>query len=130
MELDVTHMVNGDDDMSLLSGSRAELGQDAGKITWGNSLEYAKDQPLLKTEEDREEARAWLKGFGAWDAEEIAVWSDTELNALVVQFIAGDIREMEGFDSEDEYRKASEKGQVSGRLGTSADGKWYFYLGE
>lgn len=37
MELDITHMITDADDMPMLSGSRAELGQDAGSITWNNS---------------------------------------------------------------------------------------------
>jgi hypothetical protein len=129
MELDVTHMVKDCDDMPNLSGSVAELGQDASKITWRNSIEYAKANPLLATEDARDEARAWLKDFGAWEAEEIAGWSDTELNALVVQFIAGDIREMEHYDSEDEFREACESGRASGRLYRGDNGRWYFYLG-
>lgn len=36
MEINITHMVDGADDMPLLSGSQAELGKDAGKITWAN----------------------------------------------------------------------------------------------
>lgn len=129
MELDVTHMLDDCDEMPFLSNSIAELGPDAGKITWDNSVEYAKRRPLLITEDDKFEARRWLRGFGAWDAEEIAAWSEDELNALVVQFIAGNIREMEHFDSEEEYFEAEREGHVSGGLSKGDDGRWYFYLG-
>lgn len=130
MELDVTHMVENADDMPELFGSVAELGQNAAKYTWNNAKAYAEDKPLLTNDDMRDNAREFLKGFGAWEAEEIAAWTDTELNALIVQFIAGDIREMEAFDSEEEYREASENGQVSGRLGKGDNGRWYFYVGD
>lgn len=130
MELDVTHMVEDSDAMPNLSGSIAELGKDAGKITWRNSLEYAKAHPLLADDNVRHEAREYFKGFGAWDEDEIAAWSNDELEALVSQYIAGNIREMEGFDSEEEYIEAEKEGQVSGGLFKSDDGRWYFYLGD
>lgn len=130
MEIDVTHMIEDADDMPTLSGSVAELGKDAGKITWANSLEYAKAHPLLADDDARDEARGYFKGFGAWSKEEIAAWSDAELEALVSQYIAGSIREMEAFDTDDEYAEASREGRVSGCLYKGDNGRWYFYLGE
>jgi hypothetical protein len=130
MELDVTHMVNDADNMPMLSGSRAELGQDAGAITWNNSKAYAAENLLLTDDTARQQARDFFKGFGAWSEEEIAAWTDLDLEALVCQFIAGDIREMEGYETETEYREASEQGQVSGHLYTGDNGRWYFYLGD
>jgi hypothetical protein len=50
MELNVTHMVDNADDMPLLSGSQAELGKHAGKITWQNSVAYGRISPLLTTD--------------------------------------------------------------------------------
>ncbi len=72
MEIDVTHMVDDCDEMPMLSGSIAELGQGAGKLTWGNSVDYGCNHPLLKTHDEREEAREYFAGFGAWSREEIA----------------------------------------------------------
>jgi hypothetical protein len=128
MELDITHMIDDSDKMPTLSGSRAELGNNAGKITWRNSLAYGKAHPLLKTDADKDEARKYFKGFGAWSKEEIAAWSDDELQALVCQYIAGDIREMESADSYEEYQKGAEAGRYGGRLYKGDDGRFYFSL--
>ena len=130
MELDVTHMMDDSDDMPTLSGSIAELGNGAAKFTWNNSKAYAANHPLLSDEAARDEARQYFKGFGAWSEDEIAAWSELELNALVCQYIAGDIREMERFDSDEAYQAAAESGQVSGHLSKGDDGRWYFYLGD
>lgn len=125
MELDITHMM--DDDMFELSGSIAERGANAGAETWANSIEYAKAHPLLKDDEEREEARRFFKGFGAWDEEKIAAWSDVELEALVSQYIAGSIRETEGYDSFEEYQEANDGGNC---IYKGDDGRWYAYIGE
>jgi len=130
MELDITEMVDGADDMPCLSGSVAELGKDAGKITWNNSKAYAAEHVFLTDDDMRQDARDYFKGFGAWSADEIAAWSDLELNALVCQYIAGSIREMEHFDSDEEYLDAAREGRVSGCLYKGDDGRWYAYIGD
>jgi hypothetical protein len=130
MELDITHMVDDADEMPTLSGSQAELGPDAGRITWNNSKAYAAKHLLLTDETMRESARDYLAGFGAWDESEIQSWSDAELNALVTQEIASRIREMEHFDSDKEYQNAAEQGQVSGMIYKGDNGRWYAYIGD
>lgn len=77
------------------SASVAEIGPNAGRDTWQAAMEDAPDYLLLGDEEQREEFRKHMKGFGAWSAEEIAAWSNTELNALLMQLISGDIRSNE-----------------------------------
>ncbi len=133
MELDITHMIEASDAMPMLSGSCAELGQEAGKITWNNSLEYAKAHPLLADDDAREEARQYFAQFGAWTEDEIEAWSNDELEALVSQYIAGDIRELEMFDTHEEYQEAAKRGEVSGNIYMAGDENggehWYFYLG-
>lgn len=74
------------------SASVAEIGANAGRDTWNAAMEDAPDYNLLNTDEQREEFRAHIRGFGAWSDAEIAAWSDTELNALFIQLISGDIR--------------------------------------
>jgi hypothetical protein len=88
------------------------------------AMAYATLQPLLKDDDARDAARHWLKGFGAWTEDEIAAWSDDELNALVVQFVAGSIREMEAYDTPEEYQERD------GRIYGTEGGRWYFYLGD
>lgn len=130
MELDVTHMVETADEMIELSGSCAEHGPDAGRITWNNSLAYGRDHPLLKTADERDAARAYFREYGAWSEEEIAAWSEEELQAIMVQDVAAAIREMESCNGDlEEYRRLCEKGTLSGRLSPEDDGRWYFYLG-
>jgi len=77
------------------SASIAEIGQSAAADTWSAALDDAPDYNLLDTDEKREAFCEFVSGFGAWTGEEIAAWTDTELNALFMQFIAGDMRNNE-----------------------------------
>lgn len=92
MEIDITDLVNSDIDLKNISGSRAELGQDAGKITWNNALNRTEFH-YLKTPEAIDTGRDWIKQFGAWKQEEIDAWTYTEINALLLQFIVSELRE-------------------------------------
>ena len=131
MEIEVTDFFNQAAPMDY-SASVAEIGQDAGAVTWRHACEDAPDYPLLDTEEKRDAFRDHIRGFGAWDDAEIASWSDTELGALLLQCIAGDIREA-GLDTEapdwSEYQAGAEAGQYSGRLFCGEDGRVYYYVG-
>ena len=129
MEIDITHMVEDDDDMVKLSGSRMEHGQDAGKITWGNSVAYGKDRPLLTDDAAREAAMEHFRGYGGWSEEEIDAWSEEELQGIVCQEVAAQIREMEVAEDYDDYVKLCERGTCSGRLYKGDDGHWYCYFG-
>lgn len=121
-EINVNRLVN-DIDPSELSGSIAERGKNAGPETWANAVECATESPLL-TDDEREEARDYFRDFGAWSDEERAAWSNEELDALVLQYAAGDLREAQaicpgdgvgGIDWEDHQREA-EAGTISGSL--------------
>jgi hypothetical protein len=127
LEIDVTHMIADADDMPLLSGSVFELGDNAGAITWRNSVAYAEKQPLLQ-EDQIEEARDYFASYGAWSTEEVAAWSAEEVQGLVVQEVAAQIREMEAYETYDEYQEAASNGQVSGQLYKSDDNRWYISL--
>jgi hypothetical protein len=119
-----------------LSNNRATLGDNAGKLTWDASKECATDEEtpcLLNTEEKRDAFRAFVRGFGAWDDEEIAAWDDAELYALFLQWIAGDIREAFGDALPDEwdwevYEENAEAGRVSSRLWRDKAGAVFFDL--
>lgn len=130
VEINVTAMVEDEDHMPILSGSRAELGDEAGAITWKNSVEYGRKHPLLKTDDERDAARHHFRSYGAWSQEQIDAWSEDELQGIVCQDVAAAIREMEAFASFEEFQAASEAGRVSGRLSRGDDGQWFFYLGE
>lgn len=129
MQINVTHMVEDCDDMPLLSGSQAELGNDAGRITWNNSAAYGKDNPLLTTEEEKDAARDHFREYGAWTAEEIAAWDDSHLQAITCQDVAAAIREMEVAEDYNDYVRLCEEGTCSARLFRDEDGEWWCVLG-
>lgn len=129
MEIDVTHMVEDCDQMPALSGSKFELGNDAGRITWNNSVAYGKDRPLLATEDEKDAARAHFREYGAWSREEIDAWDEDTLQGITCQDVAAAIREMESAEDEADYIAGCEAGRYSGRLSRGDNGRWYFYLG-
>lgn len=133
MEIDITEFFETAEAFDY-SASAADLGQDAGKITWRAAVDDATNvyPGLLDTEEKRDAWRDDLRGFGAWEDEEIAAWSEDELTALLIQFISGDIREMEDLCGDDweAYRVLQERGTCSGRLYRGDDGRVYFYIGD
>jgi hypothetical protein len=102
MEIDITTLL--EIDAFDLSHSIAEGGPDARRNTWKASVAMAEElqPPILDTPEKLEAMREFALSSGGWDAEEVAEWSDVEVNALFLQWIAGDTREcpraLEGFD--------------------------------
>lgn len=114
------------------SASVAEIGQNAGASTWNAAKEDAPDYNMLDTPEKLEAMRQFALSSGGWDAEEVAAWSDLELNALFIQWVSGDIRECLEWDCEDiwaNYQEMSEAGKVPSNLFKGDDGQIYFYLG-
>jgi len=132
--VDVTRLVS-DVDPFELSRSIAEAGKDAGPTSWRNATAEASERPLdIK---DREAAREFFAGFGAWEREEIAAWSDTELDALILQFAAGDLREIQSLCPGDglgdidwqEAERLAECGTIGGRLYPQGD-SLMVYIGD
>jgi hypothetical protein len=131
MEIDITTL--SEVNAFNLSHSVAEGGENAGRNTWENSKAEAGRHPVLDTPEKLQAMRDYARSFGAWSEDEIKGWSDTELNALLLQMIAGDCREL-GADSlaEIDWEEAEElqsAGQAASNLFRGDDGKIYFYLG-
>ena len=114
-DIDVTEILACD--CSLLSASRAELGEDAGGITWRNCLALAKRVPLT-TDKNREDIRDHFREYGAWEDKEIDAWTDTELSAMVWQEAASSMREFVDYCDSDlkRYEEECERGRISGRL--------------
>ena len=121
LEFDVSQLV-ASEDCGLLSGSAAELGPDAGRITWQNCLSLS-DNISLVTEENAAELRDYFAGYGAWDADEIAAWTLQELNALCLQEAASNVRDFEDYCESDwqRYYSEAESGSISGQLYHDAD---------
>jgi hypothetical protein len=135
MELDISCLVIFGE-FAELSGSIAELGPDAGKITWANSMTEADRTPLLRTEAELDAAREWAGEFGAWEDAEIAAWSAQEINAFVIQYIAGNLREIEALCSDKRgeidwkvVERMEQEGRISGNIYRADNGRYYFYLG-
>ena len=114
MEIDVTDFL-ASTDCSMLSGSVAELGTSAGRITWRNSIDAVKEFNPLPDDAALQEFREWLRPWGGWDDAEIAAMSDEHLRALCVQWIAGDWRECFDCDSDaadwSDYQTRASEGQ-------------------
>ncbi len=134
MEIDITHFVKTAESCEF-SASRMELGADAGEITWNNAKREAGDSPLID-ESARDAFNSWARGF--WEREEIEAWPLMECNALLIQYISGDLRELESlcYSDDDEYgidwekaRELSEEGTIGGRIFKGDDGRLYFYMG-
>lgn len=134
MEINITRFFN-DACPRDYAASVAEIGADAGPATWRAACDDANDYgPLLDTPEKLDAMRDHVRGFGAWSDNEIAAWSDTELNALFLQFVSGDIRETPEMEPEtwdwDKYQAMSEAGTVCGRMFRAENGEIFYYLGE
>lgn len=121
MEICVTALVRNIEPCEC-SASRAELGQDAGKL-WGP----------LDTPEKLEAMREHMRGYGAWSAEEIAAWSPEELNGFLAQEVAAWMREgglPPGPSDADwrDYEALCEAGAANGMIYRGDDGEAYVYL--
>lgn len=134
MELDITDFFHNAEPFNF-SASVMEMGKDAGRITWANAKETAADAPLLTSEAQLDAARDYFAGFGAWSREEIAAWDATEVNALLIQEISGNLRELESLCMRDDgeldwthIEALSREGTISGNIYPGDDGRIYFYM--
>lgn len=129
MELNITRFFNEAAPRDY-AASIAEIGLNAGADTWRAAMDDSPDYMLLDDDEKREAMREHIRGFGAWDESEIAAFTDTALNALCIQMIAGGIREA-GLDTTNPDWNAYEKNEnTAGRLYKGSDNEIYYYLGD
>jgi hypothetical protein len=129
MELDITRFVRANRDcMSNFSSSIAESGlQNIGQVTWRNATEAMADESSWLTS-DLTTLQDYFGEFGAWERNELADMSGQDLNALLVQFIAGDFQEYA--NAKAEGRKAFKRWNENfgGRIHGS-HGHYYYYVG-
>ena len=133
MEINITRFFSEAAPMDY-SASVAELGSNAGPDTWRAACDDSEDYMLLDTDDKRDSFRAFVRSSGGWNDEEIAAWTDTELNALFIQWIAGDMRESDmhaGMTADDwtAVEKMQSDGVVSSNIFRGTDGEIYFYAG-
>ena len=126
MELDITEFFN-EARPADYSASVAEIGEHAAQITWNRAIVAARRFDLLDTDEKAAAFAAYIRGFGAWSDADIEGFSLVELNALLIQLIAGDIRE-EGIDAG--VPLESEACDNYGRLFQGTDGRIYYSLSD
>lgn len=134
-EINVTKLTT-EAEMFEFSASRAERGQNAGPETWANAKAEAAERPILFGD-DLDAFRDHVRGFGAWEDEEIDAWDETECNALFVQMVAGDMREAEslcpgegpGGVDWSAYEELAQAGTTSGRIYASGEDVFY-YVGD
>lgn len=134
MELDITEWVEKfGDEPEQFSDSIANSGlQSIGKINWQNAIKAA-SEVMLVTDENRDELIEHFAGYGAWTRDELNANTDAELNALLIQFIAGDYKERRDAEERDELAKYEEN--QGGRLfkgdieGSDGFGRWFYYVG-
>jgi hypothetical protein len=112
-----------------LSGSIAEMGAHAGALTWSASCAASVHHPLLDSDEKREAFREWVDGTGF---EGVSDLCKVELNALFLQWIASDLRQM-GIDDTseidwEEVEKMQEEGVYPSNFFRGDDGRVYFSL--
>lgn len=127
MELDITEFFN-EARPADYSASVAELGAHAGEITWNRALVAARRWNLLDTPDKQAAFRAHVRGFGAWSDAEIEGFSLVELNALLIQLIAGDIREAR-LDNRTTWAEYEASGN-GGALFQGTDGRVYYSLSD
>ena len=130
MQINITKFYNEAAPINY-SASVAEIGNNAGRDTWQAAKDDAGDWNMLDTDEKRQAFREWVKQSGGWDDEEINAWSNLELNALFVQWIAGDIRECLEWDVDDvwaNYAELIDAGQVPSNLWRDDQGSVFFSL--
>lgn len=121
LEIDVSFLIQ-ESEAHYFSASQAELGPDAGKITWRNALEAS--SLITLTPEEIREAKDYIKTWGMSDSDEdIDAWTDVETKAVIIQSAAADFREVESLCTDDEgeidwevYEALANEGTISGNL--------------
>lgn len=126
MEIDITKFFEENRSPRDYFASVAEIGNGAGRITWQHACEDSADYILLDTEEKRAAFWAFAQACGFEGTSE-------NLDALFLQWIAGDCREM-GLDTPSDFENidwlAIEEEQREGiapsNIFKGIDGRIYF----
>ena len=129
MELDITFLIEKDPNILInYSASIAEIAENAGSITWENSLKL--NHAFVSQSGDIDNAKRYFEGFGAWCAEEIAAWTNQELNAVILQLVVGDLREyLKAVKTKTPKELKRWEENHGGNIYKSGN-KYYYYLGE
>ncbi len=127
IELDISRIVQGLVPENYFA-SVAEKGENAGKETWNNAKSEVEKNILI---EDIEFLRHYFYSFGAWEKPELEEMTEIELNAILLQMISLEIRELplndDGEIDFDKYKQGIEEGCYSGMI-FEHKGKIYILL--
>lgn len=133
--INVSHLMERKEDMYLYSASISEMGEDAGEVTWENSMDvfdadsYRESESipwLVETDDELEEARDYFKSFGAW--EDTDDWNKQTLNAVILQDIAASIRERESAIKDGRLEHYEE--HYGGQLTVYDNGEAFYHVGD
>lgn len=135
MEINITRFFK-EAGMIDYSASVAKIGRDAGEHTWQSALRDVAEYNLLDNADKLENFADYVVSTGGWTGEEVDDFSNDELQALCIQFVAGWVREAFPGDrwnltDEDwsDYHARSEEGSVAGVFSRDSDGDIYCYFG-
>ena len=139
MNIDVTSLFYSD--TWALSGSQATHGANAGPSTWQASVAEAVERPILSTPKELDALRDHVRAMGLSankDDDGNEVERDaTECNALLVQMVSLDKREM-GLDEAEQGEDADlwasiaddmAEGCIPSNMFRTEDGRVFYYLG-
>lgn len=132
MDIDITDFFTNADAYEF-SGSQAERGKNAGKETWANAMSEATREPLLTTPEQLDALRDEMRSTGAWEDEEIDAWTPQKCNALFIQYVSGDLRQVGAdntFPDEFDWEAYEKKFDGGLRFYRGDNGRVYFFLGD
>lgn len=124
LDIDVTDSIAIKEAFAF-SHSVAEGGRNAGPDTWKAAVEAGNPPKLLNSPELIKAFAAWANEFSDWKIED-----DIEWEALFIQWIAGDYREL-GEPKTAEDWEAVREGQIEGRYSSNMyfnDGRIYFSI--
>lgn len=131
MEINITKFFTENAAPMDYSASVAEIGANAGRDTREAAKDGAGFFQFIDTPEKIEAFKKFVLDSGGWSLEEINSWTVRELNALFLQWIAGDIRECLEWDVDDvwaNYEEMAQAGEVPSRLFKTESGEVYFDL--
>lgn len=134
MEININTYFENELCPSDFSASAAERGENAGLYTWAYAKEESQGTVLLTTFDQFAAFITHVESMGFDFSEDEKPMNGTELNALFIQLISGDIRESNGLQENPInwalYEDESKEGQISSNIFLGTDNNIYYYLGD
>ena len=134
MDVDITWFFTTCHDPSQYSPSTEGCVGGEFRRAWHEAMEKVMRAPLLTTESELEAARKYFMNTGEWSPEEVRWWSGDEVQAMLIQTIASQMRECRiGAYSTDEdwarYGEDVSDGRYPSNIYRGHDDRIYFDFG-